>query len=73
MVVDVAGEESLVIRQIPVSLRDSDVEQLLRDVLADLIEFGSSRPHRERTWTRFSPPWPATARCAPTAASPSRK
>ena len=28
--------------QIPVSLRDSDVEQLLRDVLADLIEFGSS-------------------------------
>ncbi|MEM8659805.1 MAG: DNA mismatch repair endonuclease MutL [Pseudomonadota bacterium] len=40
--VEVAGEESLVIRQIPVSLRDSDVEQLLRDVLADLIEFGSS-------------------------------
>ena len=42
MVVEVAGEESLVIRQIPVALRDSDVEQLLRDVLADLIEFGSS-------------------------------
>ena len=42
MAVDVAGEEALVIRQIPVSLRDSDVEQLLRDVLADLIEFGSS-------------------------------
>jgi DNA mismatch repair protein MutL len=42
MVVEVAGEESLVIRQIPVSLRDSDVELLLRDVLADLIEFGSS-------------------------------
>lgn len=42
MSVDVAGEEALVIRQIPVSLRDSDVEQLLRDVLADLIEFGSS-------------------------------
>jgi DNA mismatch repair protein MutL len=42
MVVEVAGEEALVIRQIPVSLRDSDVEQLLRDVLADLIEFGDS-------------------------------
>ncbi|MCP5129090.1 MAG: DNA mismatch repair endonuclease MutL [Pseudomonadales bacterium] len=42
MVVEVAGDESLVIRQIPVSLRDSNVEQLLRDVLADLIEFGSS-------------------------------
>ncbi|TDG12916.1 DNA mismatch repair endonuclease MutL [Seongchinamella unica] len=42
MSVDVAGEEALVIREIPVALRDSDVEQLLRDVLADLIEFGSS-------------------------------
>jgi len=41
--VDVAGEESLLIRQIPVALRDSDVEQLLRDVLADLIEYGSSQ------------------------------
>ena len=42
MVVEVGGEESLVIREIPIMLRDSDVEQLLRDVLADLIEFGSS-------------------------------
>jgi DNA mismatch repair protein MutL len=42
LAVDEGGEESLVIRQIPVALRDSNVEQLLRDVLADLIEFGSS-------------------------------
>ena len=42
LAVDVGGEEALVIRQIPVNLRDSDVELLLRDVLADLIEFGSS-------------------------------
>ena len=42
MEVAVGGEESLLIRQIPVSLRDSDVEQLLRDVLSDLIEYGSS-------------------------------
>jgi len=42
LAVDEAGEESLVIRQIPVALRDSNVEQLLRDVLADLIEYGSS-------------------------------
>ncbi len=40
--VDAAGEESLLIREVPVSLRDADVEQLLRDVLADLIEYGSS-------------------------------
>ena len=42
MDVAVRGEESLLIREIPVSLRDSDVEQLLRDVLSDLIEYGSS-------------------------------
>ncbi|MFT4824967.1 MAG: DNA mismatch repair protein MutL [Halioglobus sp.] len=42
MEISVGGEESLLIRQIPVSLRDSDVEQLLRDVLSDLIEYGSS-------------------------------
>ncbi|MBA6411624.1 DNA mismatch repair endonuclease MutL [Parahaliea sp. F7430] len=42
MAVDVAGAESLLIRQIPVALRDSNVEQLLRDVLSDLIEYGSS-------------------------------
>ena len=42
LAVGVAGEEALVIRELPVALRDSDVEQLLRDVLADLIEFGSS-------------------------------
>jgi len=42
LTVEAGGEESLVIRQIPVALRDSNVEQLVRDVLADLIEFGSS-------------------------------
>lgn len=42
LVVEQGGEEALVIRQIPVALRDSDVELLLRDVLADLIEYGSS-------------------------------
>ena len=40
--VEAGGEGVLMIRQIPVVLRDSNVEQLLRDVLADLIEFGSS-------------------------------
>ena len=37
-----AGEESVIIRQLPVNLRGSDFEQLVRDVLSDLIEFGSS-------------------------------
>lgn len=36
------GQESLVVRQIPALLRDSDVEQLVRDVLADILTYGSS-------------------------------
>ncbi len=37
-----AGPESLLIRQVPVILQSSSVEQLVRDVLADLLEQGSS-------------------------------
>jgi DNA mismatch repair protein MutL len=36
------GPESLVIRQVPALLRDADVAQLVRDVLADLNNYGSS-------------------------------
>ncbi len=41
--VDVAGEETLLIREVPTALHDANVEQLLRDVLADLSEYGSSQ------------------------------
>lgn len=34
--------ESIVIRKIPAILKDVDIEQLVRDVLADIIEYGSS-------------------------------
>lgn len=37
-----AGPESLLIRQVPVVLNRAKVEQLVRDVLSDLIEHGSS-------------------------------
>ena len=36
------GPETLLIRAIPVILQGSNVEQLIRDVLADLLEYGSS-------------------------------
>lgn len=36
------GPETLLIRQVPVMLNKADVETLIRDVLADLIEHGSS-------------------------------
>jgi DNA mismatch repair protein MutL len=42
LVVQRAGEESLVLREVPVALRDADLEQLLRDVLSDLLEHGTS-------------------------------
>jgi DNA mismatch repair protein MutL len=38
-----AGPESLLIRQLPVMLNRANVEQLVRDVLADLLEYGSSK------------------------------
>lgn len=41
------GEETLVIRQVPVSLAKGNVEQLLRDVLADMLMHGNSRRIQE--------------------------
>lgn len=43
-VVERLGQETLVIREVPVYLARADVEQLLRDVLADMREHG--RSHR---------------------------
>jgi DNA mismatch repair protein MutL len=37
------GPETLLVRQIPVLLHRADVETLVRDVLADLIEHGQSQ------------------------------
>ena len=36
------GEEQILIRQVPVMLSESNTEQLVRDVIADLLEHGSS-------------------------------
>ncbi len=40
--VDVTGEEQLTIREIPIALAQANIEQLLRDVLSDLVEYGTS-------------------------------
>lgn len=37
-----AAEESIIVRQIPSILRDADIEQLVRDVLSDVLEYGRS-------------------------------
>ncbi|WP_086930333.1 DNA mismatch repair endonuclease MutL [Agarilytica rhodophyticola] len=42
-IVERAGPETLLIRQIPIILKDADTELLVRDVLSDLIEFGTSQ------------------------------
>ncbi|MGI9270411.1 MAG: DNA mismatch repair endonuclease MutL [Woeseiaceae bacterium] len=42
MVVDRSGPTSVVVREVPALLRDSDAESLLRDVLADLAEAGQT-------------------------------
>ncbi|MEM6774996.1 MAG: DNA mismatch repair endonuclease MutL [Pseudomonadota bacterium] len=40
--VAIVDDERIMIREIPVSLHGADVEQLVRDVIADLIEYGTS-------------------------------
>lgn len=47
MVVDRVGPESLLIRQLPALLSETNTEQLLRDVLADVREHGTSARIRE--------------------------
>ena len=36
------SDEAIVIRQIPSILKDSTIEQMVRDVLSDVLEYGSS-------------------------------
>jgi len=45
--VESSGPESAIIREVPVILNHSNVENLVRDVLSDLIEYGSSQRIRE--------------------------
>lgn len=40
--VDIMGSELVVIREVPALLRDSNIEMLLRDILADLLTYGAS-------------------------------
>lgn len=48
MVVQIVAEEQLVIREVPVMLAAQNAEQLLRDVLADLVEMGQSSRLEEK-------------------------
>ena len=41
-VIDRSGTESLLVRQVPSLLQHANVEQLVRDVLADVVTYGSS-------------------------------
>lgn len=47
LILERLGPESLVVREVPAALADGDIEGLVRDVLADLVEFGSSRRVRD--------------------------
>ena len=41
-VVQMTGPESLLVREVPTVLNNANIEQLIRDVLSDLIQYGSS-------------------------------
>ena len=42
LLIEAVGEEAVVCRELPAALKDGDVEALVRDVLGDLLEFGTS-------------------------------
>lgn len=42
-IIERAGPETILVRQVPVALNKADVEALVRDVLSDLIEYGNSK------------------------------
>jgi DNA mismatch repair protein MutL len=42
LLVEQVGEEQLLVREVPIALAHANVEQLLRDVLSDLLEYGRS-------------------------------
>jgi DNA mismatch repair protein MutL len=46
-VIETIGQETLVVRQVPSLLRETDVEGLIRDVLSDLATYGTSQRVRE--------------------------
>ena len=51
LVIERSGPGSVAVREVPALLGDVDVAQMLRDLMADLVEFGSTdllREHRER-------------------------
>ena len=48
LVVDRAGPATLTVRSLPALLQGENAERLLRDVLADLTEYGSSDRLQER-------------------------
>ncbi len=60
--------EALIVRQIPSILRDANIEQLVRDVLSDVIEYGSSdriQAHQDELLSTMA----CLARFAPIASS----
>ena len=42
LLIEATGEDSVVCRELPAALKDADAEALVRDVLGDLLEFGTS-------------------------------
>jgi DNA mismatch repair protein MutL len=51
------GNETLVVRQIPALLKNSNVEQMVRDILADILTWGSSEriaEHRDEMLSKMA-------------------
>jgi len=45
--VSLMGKDSIVVRQIPTILKDANIDNLVRDVVSDLVQYGSSKRIKE--------------------------
>ncbi|MDX1812882.1 MAG: DNA mismatch repair endonuclease MutL, partial [Gammaproteobacteria bacterium] len=45
--VSLMGKESIVVRQVPTILKDANIDNLVRDVVSDLVQFGTSKRIKE--------------------------
>ena len=63
----------LAVRAVPTTLAQGDAVELARSVLAELAQHDASTVVQRARERAARPPWPATARCAPTASSRSTR
>ena len=73
LVLEGFGPGAVMVREVPALIGDADIVKLVRDLADHLAEWDDALPLGTAPRSTSPPPWPATARCAPAAASSRRR